>query len=57
MNTLGPVLPSEARDALAPFIAEAKQAVDTGEKVLPVLLPAAEANRSSDPNDGAVERR
>jgi uncharacterized membrane protein required for colicin V production len=57
MNTLGPVLPSEARDALAPFIAEAKQALDTGEKVLPVLLPAAEANRSGDPNDGAVERR
>ena len=30
MNALGPILPGEARDALAPFIAEAKQAVATG---------------------------
>ena len=59
MNAVGPVLPSEARDALAPFIAETKEAVATGEKVLPVLLPAvdAEVNRASNANAGTVERR
>ena len=66
MNSVGPVLPSEARDALAPFIAEAKQAIATGEKVIP-LLPAAqgmlpsssdpEVNRSSNADDGSIERR
>ena len=40
MNALGPVLPGEARDALAPFIAEAKQAVATGEAVMPLVAPA-----------------
>lgn len=39
MDALGPVLPSEARDALAPFIAQAKQAVAAGEAVLPVVAP------------------
>ena len=62
MNAVGPVLPSEAREALAPFIAEAKQAIATGEKVLPVLLPEASpapsnTNRTSEANDGTVERR
>ena len=37
MNALGPVLPAEAREALAPFIAEAKKAVATGETVLPLM--------------------
>ena len=59
MNAVGPVLPSEARDALAPFIAEAKQAIDTGEKVLPLVPAAAELNQttSKQTNDGTVERR
>ena len=37
MNALGPVLPAEAREALAPFIAAAKKAVATGETVLPLM--------------------
>ncbi len=59
MNAVGPVLPSEARDALAPFIAEARDAVAAGEKSLPVVLPAVEAEmkRTSEANDGTVERR
>jgi uncharacterized membrane protein required for colicin V production len=58
MNAVGPVLPSEAREALAPFIAEAKQAIATGEKVLPLLPVAAEVNRTSEANDaGTTERR
>jgi uncharacterized membrane protein required for colicin V production len=59
MNAVGPVLPSEAREALAPFIAEAKQAIATGEKVIPLLPAAAELNQTtkSDSNDGTVERR
>jgi uncharacterized membrane protein required for colicin V production len=64
MNAAGPILPSEAREALAPFIAEAKQAIATGEKVLPLLptqtLPPskdAELQRTSETNDGTVERR
>ncbi len=70
MNSVGPVLPSEARSALAPFIAEAKDAIATGEKVFPLLpkqgsirslLPPIpgdpEVNRTSDANDGASERR
>jgi uncharacterized membrane protein required for colicin V production len=64
MNAVGPVLPSEAREALAPFIAEAKQAIATGEQVLPLLptqSPPSEKDvnpaRTSDANDGTVERR
>jgi len=57
MNAVGPVLPSEAREALAPFIAEAKQAIATGEKVIPLLPAAAEINRTSEANDGTAERR
>lgn len=68
MNAVGPVLPSEAREALAPFLAEAKQAIATGKKVLPVILPGASSsplslsppsaeNRTSEVNDGTVERR
>ena len=68
MNALGPVLPAEARDALAPFIAEAKQAVATGEAVLPLVAPGVAASRPSDPDlqrashsdddgDGTTQRR
>ncbi len=56
MNALGPVLPSEARDALAPFIAEAKQAVATGEAVLPLLAPRNANTNSATPNDSDVQR-
>ena len=52
MNTLGPILPSEARDALAPFIAEAKQAVATGEAVMPLLNPPT----TTSPTDSDVQR-
>ena len=59
MNAVGPVLPTEAREALAPFIAEAKQAIAAGEKILP-LLPL-QQNASSKPakeaDAGTVERR
>ena len=54
MNALGPVLPVEARKALAPFIAEAKQAVATGEVVLPLLAPPAPAG--SAPTDSDIQR-
>ena len=59
MNAAGPVLPSEAREALAPFIAEAKQAIATGEKVLPLLPPLQDAKieRTSEANAGTSERR
>jgi uncharacterized membrane protein required for colicin V production len=66
MNAVGPVLPSEAREALAPFIAEAKQAIATGEQVLPLLPTQSQSPpqakddnpaRTSDANDGTVERR
>ena len=64
MKAVGPVLPAEARDALAPFLAEAKQAIVTGEKVLPVLLPRSSSapldlnfNRASGANARTVERR
>jgi uncharacterized membrane protein required for colicin V production len=57
MNAVGPVLPSEAREALAPFIAEAKQAIATGEKVIPLLPAAAEIHRTSEAHDGTAERR
>jgi membrane protein required for colicin V production len=59
MNAIGPVLPSEAREALAPFIAEAKQAIATGEKVLPLLpLPQdAPTERAKEANAGTAERR
>lgn len=50
MNALGPVLPAEARDALAPFIAQAKQAVATGEAVLPLVAPQVATPRVSDPD-------
>lgn len=59
MNAVGPILPSEAREALAPFIAEAKQVIATGETVLP-LLPAAQdlsIERTSNANAGTAERR
>jgi uncharacterized membrane protein required for colicin V production len=59
MNSVGPVLPTEAREALAPFIAEAKQAIATGEKVLP-LLPLHQDTpdeRASEANAGTTERR
>ncbi len=59
MNAVGPVLPSEAREALAPFIDEAKQAIATGEKVLPLLpLPQdAPTESAKEANAGTVERR
>jgi uncharacterized membrane protein required for colicin V production len=59
MNAVGPVLPSEAREALGPFIAEAKQAIATGEKVLPLLpLPQdAPTESAKEANAGTVERR
>ena len=58
MNAVGPVLPSEAREALAPFIAEAKQAITTGEKILPLMpLQDAHIERTSDAHDGTSERR
>ena len=53
MNALGPVLPAEARDALAPFIAEAKQAYTTGQAVLPLLAPQ---NSASTPTDSDIQR-
>jgi membrane protein required for colicin V production len=60
MNALGPVLPSEAREALAPFIDEAKKAVATGEKVYPDLLPEVEkaiGQATGANDDGASQRR
>lgn len=51
MNALGPVLPSEARKALAPFIAEAQQAVATGEAVLPLISPADSTAPAPTPTD------
>jgi uncharacterized membrane protein required for colicin V production len=58
MNAAGPVLPSEAREALAPFIAEAKQAIAAGEKIAPLLpLPDAQVVPSSEANAGTTERR
>ena len=57
MNALGPVLPSEARNALAPFIAEAKQAVATGAAVLPLVAPAGAAALAPTPeSDPAIQR-
>jgi uncharacterized membrane protein required for colicin V production len=59
MNAVGPILPAEAREALAPFIAEAKQAIATGEKVMP-LLPLqqdAPTEGAKEANAGTVERR
>ena len=55
MNALGPVLPSEAREALAPFIAEAKKAVATGETVLP-LMGTQNTNPVANLIDSAVQR-
>ena len=67
MNALGPVLPAEARDALAPFIAQAKQAVATGEAVLPLIAPqptstssdsdVQRASHSDDDGNGTTQRR
>ena len=59
MNAVGPVLPSEARDALAPFISEARQAIATGEKVAPLLplLQDAPTDPSKEANAGTVKRR
>ena len=70
MNALGPVLPGEAREALAPFIAEAKQAYVTGEAVLPLIDPQGQAtaapssdsdvqraSHSDDDGNGTTQRR
>jgi uncharacterized membrane protein required for colicin V production len=63
INTIGPSFKAEAGDALAPFVAESKQAAWTAEKVLPLLPTAAEvdaeAKRTSQSNagTGTVERR
>lgn len=54
MNALGPILPAEARDALAPFIAQAKQAYTAGEAVLPLLAPPPSARPT--PTDPDVQR-
>ena len=56
MNALGPVLPGEARDALAPFIAEAKQAVATGEAVLPLIAPQGTPTAAPASSDSDVQR-
>ena len=56
MNALGPILPAEARDALAPFIAQAKQAVATGEAVLPLLAPSLSASAGANPADPDIQR-
>ena len=47
MNAVGPVLPSEAREALAPFIAEAKQADRDRREGPAALLPAASPTPTS----------
>lgn len=58
MNAVGPVLPSEAREALTPFIAQAKQAITTGEKVLPLLpLTDPQIQRTSEAHAGTAKRR
>ncbi len=68
MNAVGPVLPSEAREASrVPSSPRGQgEAIATGEKVLPVILPDAipsaspapsNENRTSEVNDGTVERR
>ena len=61
MDAAGPVLPAEIRSALAPFISEAKQAMASGQKILPVVEAAAAAEstepNASEANDRAVERR
>jgi len=56
MNALGPVLPTEARNALAPFIAEAKQAVATGVAVLPLVAPQIMTTPASASTDSDVQR-
>jgi len=56
MNALGPILPTEARDALAPFIAEAKQAIATREAVLPLVAPQIMTTPASASTDSAVQR-
>jgi uncharacterized membrane protein required for colicin V production len=61
INSVGPTFKAEAGEALAPFVAESKKAAWTAEKVLP-LLPTqaevdAEAKRTSQSDDGTVERR
>lgn len=55
MSALGPVLPTEARNALAPFIAEAQQAVTTGEAVLPLIAPQLPATAAT-PADSDLQR-
>ena len=50
MNALGPILPAEAREALAPFIDQAKKAVTTGEAVLPLVAPQFAIPGPSDPD-------
>ncbi|WP_435011238.1 CvpA family protein [Tundrisphaera lichenicola] len=65
INTLGPMVKSEANEAFAPFIEESKQTVGSGEKIM-MLLPAAAAaaakvdsqvDRTSDTNARAIDRR
>ena len=61
MNALGPILPAEARNALAPFIAQAKQAVAAGEAVLPLMgtqttTTTTNANPVSNLLDSAIQR-
>ena len=61
MNALGPVLPAEARQALAPFIAEAKKAVAAGETVFPLMgTQNPETNPTTNPVanliDSAIQR-
>ncbi len=56
MNALGPILPGEARDALAPFIAEAKQAVATGEAVLPLINSQTATTLAPTPTDPDLQR-
>ena len=56
MNALGPILPVEARDALAPFLAQAKQAVATGEAILPLMAQPPASTAPSTPTDSEIQR-
>ena len=59
MDAVGPVLPSEIRAELAPFIADAKEAIAAGEKVAPLLPLALDspAETPKEANAGTAERR
>jgi uncharacterized membrane protein required for colicin V production len=58
IDTIGPTFKQETKDVLAPFVEESKQAAWSADKLAP-LLPEieAQAKKSSDSNDGTVERR